>query len=81
MFWEMLRMPWFHPLRLLNNNKAVLGIHLEHLWEPTELLRQAMVQVLHWYQQGQLDPARTFPLVGRLWHTVTCMTAAISARS
>jgi NADPH:quinone reductase-like Zn-dependent oxidoreductase len=63
--WELCRMPWFHPLRLLNDNKAVMGINLGHLWDQIELLRQAMTQVLQWYQQGQLNPviARTFPLV------------------
>jgi NADPH:quinone reductase-like Zn-dependent oxidoreductase len=65
MLWELLRMPWFHPFRLLNDNKAVIGVNLGHLWEQTDLLRQAMVQVMHWYQQGQLDPviAHTFPLI------------------
>jgi NADPH:quinone reductase-like Zn-dependent oxidoreductase len=62
--WQLLCMPWFHPLRLLNDNKAVIGVNLGHLWEQTVLLRQAMADLLHLYQQGHIRPviAQTFPL-------------------
>jgi len=64
MLWQILCMPWFHPIRLLNDNKAVIGVNLGHLWDQTSLLRQAMEYLLHLYQQGQIDPviAHTFPL-------------------
>src|SRR5919198_768497 len=32
-FWHLLRMPWFHPLRLMHENKAVIGVHLGRLWD------------------------------------------------
>jgi NADPH:quinone reductase-like Zn-dependent oxidoreductase len=62
--WQLLGMPWFHPLRLLNDNKAVIGVNLGHLWDQTTLLQQGMHSLLHLYQQGQLAPviAETFPL-------------------
>lgn len=62
--WQLLCMPWFHPVRLLNDNKAVIGVNLGHLWEQTALLRQAMEALLQLYQQGQISPviAQTFPL-------------------
>lgn len=62
--WQLLRMPWFHPIRLLNDNKAVMGVNLGHLWPETATLRQTMLELLEFYQQGQIDPvvAHTFPL-------------------
>lgn len=62
--WQLLRMPWFHPIRLLNDNKAVIGVNLGHLWHETVILRQAMMALLTLYRQGQIKPviAHTFPL-------------------
>jgi synaptic vesicle membrane protein VAT-1 len=62
--WQLLCMPWFHPLRLLNDNRAVIGVNLGRLWEQTVLLRQTMATLLQLYQQEQIKPiiARTFPL-------------------
>jgi len=63
-FWHLLRMPRFHPLRLMNENKAVIGVHLGRLWDQTDLLREAMQSLLQLYVQGQINPviAQTFPL-------------------
>jgi NADPH:quinone reductase-like Zn-dependent oxidoreductase len=62
--WQLLRMPWFHPIRLLNDNKTVIGVNLGHLWHETVILRQAMLELLTFYQQGQIKPVidHTFPL-------------------
>ena len=62
--WHVIRMPWFHPLRLLNDNKAVLGVNLGHLWEQERLLRHAMDELFQLYSQGHIAPvvAQTFPL-------------------
>ncbi len=62
--WQVLCMPWFHPIRLMNDNRAVIGVHLGHLWGQTAMLRQAMDTLLTYHQQGQIKPviARTFPL-------------------
>jgi NADPH:quinone reductase-like Zn-dependent oxidoreductase len=62
--WQLLCMPWFHPVRLLNDNKAVIGVHLGRLWEQTAMLRRAMEDVLHLYTQGSIRPviAQHFPL-------------------
>jgi len=63
-FWHLLRMPRFHPLRLMHENKAVIGVHLGRLWEQTDLLHEAMQALLQLYVQGQIHPviAHTFPL-------------------
>src|SRR6059036_74932 len=31
-----LTIPWFHPARLMNENKAVIGVNLGHLWDRIE---------------------------------------------
>jgi len=63
--WHVLCMPWFHPLRLINDNKAVIGVHLGRLWGHTAMLRAVMHTLLQLYEQGQIRPviAHTFPLV------------------
>lgn len=62
--WHLLRMPWFHPLRLLNDNTAVIGVNLGHLWEQRALLTEAMTHILSLYQQQLIRPviARQFGL-------------------
>lgn len=61
--WHLFRMPRFHPLHLMRDNKAVIGVHLGRLWEQTSLLQQAMQAVLQLYSAGQIAPvvAQTFP--------------------
>jgi NADPH:quinone reductase-like Zn-dependent oxidoreductase len=54
--WHILRMPRFYPLRLLNDNTAVIGVNLGHLWEQRALLTQAMACILSLYQQQLIDP-------------------------
>ena len=62
--WRLLRMPWFHPIRLLNANAAVIGVNLGHLWEEQTLLTQAMTYLLSLYEEGRIRPviARQFDL-------------------
>lgn len=62
--WHLLRMPWFHPIRLLHDNTAVIGVHLGHLWEQRALLTQTMTHILSLYQQQRILPiiARQFEL-------------------
>ena len=62
--WHLLCMPWFHPLRLISENKAVIGVHLGRLWDQTDLLREAMQALIQLYTQGQINPviAHIFPL-------------------
>jgi len=57
-------LPWFHPIRLMNDNKAVIGVNLGHLWDRVELLRGEMVSLLADYEAGRIKPVlgKTFPL-------------------
>ena len=57
-------LPWFHPIRLMNDNKAVIGVNLGHLWDRIEMLRQEMLALLADYDAGRIKPVvgQTFPL-------------------
>ena len=54
--------PRFTPPQLMNDNKAVMGVNLGHLWEHAEMLRPWMQQIINWYDEAQFRPHidRTF---------------------
>jgi NADPH:quinone reductase-like Zn-dependent oxidoreductase len=58
------QLPWFHPIRLMNDNRAVIGVNLGHLWDHIDLLRREMLGLLADYEAGRIKPvvAKTFPL-------------------
>jgi len=60
----MLQMPAFRPLSLMNNNRAVIGLNLGHLWDERRQLATAMDLLLTEISGGRLKPvvAKTFPL-------------------
>lgn len=57
--------PWLalNPIRLLNDNKAVLGVNLGRLWDQQERVAAWLRQLLDWFAAGQLRPRvdRVFP--------------------
>src|SRR6266581_9127941 len=61
---KLVALPWFHPIRLMNDNKAVIGVNLGHLWDRIDLLRREMLGLLDDYQAGRIRPivGKTFPL-------------------
>jgi len=60
----MLQMPSFRPLSLMNNNRAVIGLNVGHLWEERRQLGSAMELLLAEVESGRLKPivAKMFPL-------------------
>jgi NADPH:quinone reductase-like Zn-dependent oxidoreductase len=54
----------FPPPRLMNDNKALVGVNLGHMWGETELLTSWLLQLLAWYREGNIRPAigARFPL-------------------
>lgn len=58
----LLSVPFYTPLRLMNENKGVLGINLGHLWEYSGMLREWMSQIFEWYDEALFRPHvdRTF---------------------
>jgi NADPH:quinone reductase-like Zn-dependent oxidoreductase len=60
----MMRMPVFRPLSLMNNNRAVAGLNLGHLWGEQQQLAAAMDLLVGELASGRIKPvvAKTFPL-------------------
>jgi synaptic vesicle membrane protein VAT-1 len=56
-------MPRFTPLRLLNDNKAVAGVNMGHLWHKMPMVRGWGEQLMAWHADGKLHPHvdRVFP--------------------
>src|SRR6266481_6615486 len=48
--------PWFHPLRLLNNNRGVFGLNMGHLWHEPEKLAVWMRDILRGVAEGWIRP-------------------------
>jgi NADPH:quinone reductase-like Zn-dependent oxidoreductase len=61
---KLVTIPWFHPVRLMNDNKAVIGVNLGHLWDRIDLLRREMLALLADHEAGRLRAVvdKTFPL-------------------
>jgi NADPH:quinone reductase-like Zn-dependent oxidoreductase len=62
--WAVVRLPWFHPIKLMNDNKAVIGMNLGRLWDRMDMLRREMRQLIADCEAGRIKPVvdRTFPL-------------------
>ena len=60
----MMQMPVFRPLSLMNNNRAVIGLNVGHLWEERQQLAPAMELLVGELGAGRIKPviAKTFPL-------------------
>ncbi|MGO9135674.1 MAG: zinc-binding dehydrogenase [Methylovirgula sp.] len=59
-----LSMPWFHPLPLMDANRAVFGVNLGHLWDEGAKVRHWGMSLLQGVADGWVRPHvdRTFPL-------------------
>jgi NADPH:quinone reductase-like Zn-dependent oxidoreductase len=55
-------MPLFHPVALMNANKAVFGVNLGHLWGEVGKIRHWMEALLRGVDEGWIRPHvdRTF---------------------
>ena len=61
---EMLRMGRFHPLKLFNANKAIIGVNVNHLAKRTDIIGREMDAIMKLIEQGHIRPRvdKTFPL-------------------
>jgi len=59
-----LGMPIFHPVALMNGNRAVFGVNLGHMWHETDMTADWMRVVLDGVAEGWVRPHvdRSFPL-------------------
>ncbi len=62
--WQLLRMPRFSPITLMNDNRVVMGVNLGHLWGEPALLRRGLTRLLDYFRAGKINPTvgKTFPL-------------------
>jgi NADPH:quinone reductase-like Zn-dependent oxidoreductase len=60
----LMQTPRFHPLKLMSENLAVIGVNLGRLDSRGSLLRHEMVEIVRLYVEGKIKPvlAKTFPL-------------------
>jgi NADPH:quinone reductase-like Zn-dependent oxidoreductase len=51
-------MPWFQftPLALMNENKAVFGVNVGHLWNEIDRITGWMESLLRLYREGAVKP-------------------------
>jgi len=54
--WSFVRWPWFHPLSLMNENKAVAGVNVGHLWRQQSLMREQFASLLTYVREGRIRP-------------------------
>jgi NADPH:quinone reductase-like Zn-dependent oxidoreductase len=59
-----MRMPRFHPVRLMNANKGIFGVNLGHMWAYEEKLLGWLKEIMKGVEEGWLKPHvdRVFPL-------------------
>jgi NADPH:quinone reductase-like Zn-dependent oxidoreductase len=58
-----LTMPRLTPLRLMDDNRGIMGVNVGHLWHKPEMIRGWVEQLLSWYAEGKFAPHidRAFP--------------------
>lgn len=42
----LVRTPFFHPLQIMGDNRAVVGVNLGHLWDEQEMLQEELAELL-----------------------------------
>lgn len=62
--YDYLRTPRYHPLKLVDENKGIIGFNLSYLFEEQALLAEAMTRMLDEVRSGALRPlpVSEFPL-------------------
>jgi synaptic vesicle membrane protein VAT-1 len=53
---QVLGVPFFTPLGLMDGNRSVAGVNMGHLWDHQEILAEEMRDLLRLYEQGAVTP-------------------------
>ncbi len=53
---NLVMLPFYTPLKLMHDNKGVIGVDLIRLWEHPELTRTWMAQLTAWYDEALFRP-------------------------
>jgi len=61
---QIAKMPWFNPMKLMSDNRAVAGVNMGHLFGEQELIARELRALLELYAAGKIRPHihATFPL-------------------
>jgi NADPH:quinone reductase-like Zn-dependent oxidoreductase len=51
-----LKMPRFHPVRLMNANKGIFGVNIGHMWGIEEKLHPWMMAIMKGVEDGWINP-------------------------
>jgi len=49
-------MPWFHPGRLMLDNKGVFGVNLGQLWDEPAVMNDQLRELLRLVDEGTVSP-------------------------
>jgi NADPH:quinone reductase-like Zn-dependent oxidoreductase len=62
MFRGLVMVPFYTPFKLMNDNKAVIGVNLGRMWEQAAMMQPWMKQIVAWYDEALFRPkiAQTF---------------------
>jgi len=53
---SLFQVPRFNPMKLMNENKGVCGVHMGHLWGEREMIREEVGELLALYTAGKIAP-------------------------
>jgi len=53
---EAVKIPFYNPMKLMDQNKSVVGVNMGHLWDETALLRSHMAELVKLYEAGIVKP-------------------------
>jgi NADPH:quinone reductase-like Zn-dependent oxidoreductase len=53
---QMMSVPIYTPLGLMDKNRCVAGVNVGHLWNETELLHEELEALLALYREGKIKP-------------------------
>jgi NADPH:quinone reductase-like Zn-dependent oxidoreductase len=53
---QVVQIPLFTPLGLMNDNRGIAGVNIGHLWDEVDLLHEELAAVLELYKQGKVKP-------------------------
>ena len=59
----LLVLPFYTPIKLMNENKGIAGVNMARLWQHVDLQREWMKQIIEWYDEALFRPyiGKTFP--------------------
>lgn len=60
---QIARVPRFSPMKLMDQNRAVAGVNMGHLFGEVEMLREELTALMKLYAEGKIDPVvgATYP--------------------